>query len=362
MQSKTKIFASFLLVFSLLFAFFLISSPKEASAVSTGCISECVPTSCVATSCGSSVGTKVVRVYEEVCDQGCPTVKFSAERYVCPAGQYNKESQSHPNYCYKGNHPNWPGDYKAMVKETFGPIDVQYGTRSQDPNKCHRPNVVNLDVPVWARGEYSRELSEHLPFIDANCRDVFVGCDTVACNDAEIVPCAVCPTECGYEGGVVVDGLGHETECPATNSCSTHRWCFPTDSEESPTGYLAEAISIDVTPEVGMPWEPGKMIDKYCAYTPAGTCATQCGYAGGDKVADGLGGYITCQATAACVVDSGDVLGVSTTAEVKGTTTVVLAATAGGDRSTVYLIQSLLLVVTGMSLIYVGREYLNRYQ
>lgn len=56
--------------------------------------------------------------------------------------------------------------------------------------------------------------------------------------------------------------------------------------------------------------------------------------------------------------DEGDVQGVTT--EVKGTTTVVLAATAAGDRSAIYLIQSLLMLVTGMSLIYVGKQYLNR--
>lgn len=56
--------------------------------------------------------------------------------------------------------------------------------------------------------------------------------------------------------------------------------------------------------------------------------------------------------------DDGDVQGVTT--EVKGTTTVVLAATAAGDRSAIYLIQSLLMLVTGISLIYVGKQYLNR--
>ncbi|MFA5623421.1 MAG: hypothetical protein WC981_04295, partial [Candidatus Dojkabacteria bacterium] len=60
------------------------------------------------------------------------------------------------------------------------------------------------------------------------------------------------------------------------------------------------------------------------------------------------------------IKDVGDVLGESTTAEVKGTTTVVLASTAAGDRSSIYLIQSLLLLLTGVSLIYVGKEYLNR--
>lgn len=59
--------------------------------------------------------------------------------------------------------------------------------------------------------------------------------------------------------------------------------------------------------------------------------------------------------------DEGDVLGVDDEAEVKGTTTVVYASTAAGDRSTIFLIQSILLIATGFSLIYVGKEYLNRY-
>ncbi|MDY0097455.1 MAG: hypothetical protein RBS01_03850, partial [Candidatus Dojkabacteria bacterium] len=191
MQSKNKLFAGSLLVFSLLFSFFIIFSPKEVSAVSASCSSECV-----ATSCGSSIGTKQVPIYKEICDKGCPTVVFETERYVCPPGSYDKESTRHPGYCYKGNNPDWPQDYKPMVVDkTFGPINVQYGTRSQDPNKCHRPNVHQLEIPNWAIGDYNTELDEHLPFIDVNCRDIVIGSETVACNDAPIIPCEEeCPT------------------------------------------------------------------------------------------------------------------------------------------------------------------------
>ncbi|MDD4382287.1 MAG: hypothetical protein PHE21_03010, partial [Candidatus Dojkabacteria bacterium] len=78
-----------------------------------------------------------------------------------------------------------------------------------------------------------------------------------------------CPTECGYLGGTVPDGKGGLKRCQARESCSTYRWCFP--DRESPTGYLAQAISISVpTPSEGKPWESGKMLDKYCSYEPAG--------------------------------------------------------------------------------------------
>jgi hypothetical protein len=201
-----------------------------------------------------------------------------------------------------------------------------------------------------------------LPFIDVNCRDIVIGSETVACNDAPIIPCEEeCPTECGYEGGFVADGQGGEKECPATNSCSTYRWCFPTNSDESPTGYMAEAISIDITPDIGKPWESGKMIDKYCGYTPAGICPTECGYEGGDEVADGQGGTIICQATAACEVDDdGDVLGDDDEGDVLGTSTVVLAATAGEDTTLLYLVQYVLILLTGASILSLGNAYYNK--
>jgi cysteine-rich repeat protein len=62
-----------------------------------------------------------------------------------------------------------------------------------------------------------------------------------------------CPAYCGYEGGMVPDGLGGEKECPA------------------------------ILPE------------------PAGTCPTYCGYLGGDVIPDGNCGEIICPATAPCV-------------------------------------------------------------
>gem|GEM_PF-6335867 len=71
-------------------------------------------------------------------------------------------------------------------------------------------------------------------------------------------------------GGSSCEGLSERT-CN-TSACSTKRWCFP--DEESSTGYIARAISINDNPETGKPWESGKMIDRYCAYptqTPSPT-------------------------------------------------------------------------------------------
>ncbi len=367
MQSKAKFFASLSLSISLSLLFFFSLSPSMSSAA-------ILPeNSCVANSCGTSEGTKQEAVYRTVCDKGCPTVHFEWERteYAdCPDG-YFPGNGGNADKCYRWTNNGWRSiDRPTEVKEYSA--DVVYD-KSHDPNKCHRPSdhilTVVYGMDHQAREDFKYANHEWKNAIDVNCREVFVRFDTVACNDAPVIQCEEqCPTECGYEGGEVANGQGGYKNCPATNSCSTHRWCFPTDSEETPTGYIAEAISIDVTPEYGKPWEPGKMIDRYCSYEAAGTCPTQCGYEGGDEVADGKGGTIICQATLACSTgepeEEGDVLGESTVrevGEVKGTTTVVLASTAGEDRSMIYLIESMLLIATGASLIYVGSGYLKKY-
>lgn len=346
MQSKKVIFAAALLVFSLCLFVFTLGSPKDVLGVVQD--SQCIPNSC-----GTSEGTKQEPVYKKVCDKGCPTKTFKAERYVCPNGY----SLPYKTWCFKMHHP-----LMAATKETFGPIEVQYGTRSQDPNKCHRPNVTNPRLPEWAKDDYNTQLPEHLNLIDVNCRQEIDGYKTVACNDAPIIACEEkCPTECGYEGGFVPNGQGGYKECPATNSCSTHRWCFP--DKGSSTGYLAKAISVDITPKIGKPWESGKMIDKYCSYVAEGVCSTECGYKGGDEVPDGQGGYKVCPATLACVDDTddeGDVLGIDDKAEVKGTTTVVHAPTAGEDNVFIYFIEIALITLTSISLVHIAKDYLNR--
>lgn len=117
-----------------------------------------------------------------------------------------------------------------------------------------------------------------------------------------------CSAECGgglqtrthlveaQYGGASCEGPSEES-CN-TDSCSTRRWCFP--DRESLTGFLAQAIPSNQTPEVGKPWDPGKMLDRYCSYTPIGTCPTECGYEGG-SIPDGQGGEMKCDATEICV-------------------------------------------------------------
>lgn len=100
-------------------------------------------------------------------------------------------------------------------------------------------------------------------------------------------------------------------------------------------------------------------------------CPTQCGFEGG-QVPDGKGGYLTCEATAACPIPCEYNSQISSTdpmcvkpeedeEEVLGekTTVVVLADTAGGDSSSLLFIQSVFSLVLGGGLIYVGsKKYL----
>jgi len=170
-----------------------------------------------------------------------------------------------------------------------------------------------------------------------------------------------CPNECDYPGGTVADGLGGQKTCEPTNSCSTHRWCFP--EQESETGFIARAISIDVTPVEGKPWESGKMIDQYCAYPTVGVCPTECGYEGGDEVADGKGGTMECQATQACEVpdddeeDEGEVLGA--TDDNSKDTGVVLAATGPTDNIVVYVVELLLVAMLVTYSVFFTKTYLK---
>lgn len=355
MQSKYKFFAGLAVSFSVVFAMLILFSPEgvKASTINPGEMPKPV---CVATSCGSTAGTKI----------GCPTVSFSATKERghwgdCPCGyevsqrdvtkcvRFDREpglnfgeekSFQYMQQCGQGGCMDII-DRPWIVEEplTFGPIEVEYKLiYVKGVYKCALPFPTNIREH-WVVVEYYKQL------------DLFTKTIQVRCNDAPFIACEEeCPTECGYEGGYVADGKGGEKYCEPTNSCSTYRWCSL--NEESPTGYMAEAISIDIPSETleGMAWETG--MDKYCAYPDAGTCPMQCGYGGGDIVADGMGGTIVCPATAACPVeDTGDVL---------GATTVVLAKTGAIDKSSVYLMQSILLLVTGGAFIYVGKEYINR--
>jgi len=330
MQSKTKFFAAFLLIFSFLFGLFLVYSPGEV----LGAIikpeeprleEEWRDTSeCVAKRCGSNEGTKEQTLYREVCEESCDLVPFSASRevvdveghYVCPEGySFPEENVKCGSECgvkcykevtkYADEYYNWftyswecpisnhwyrsNNSSKACSKailvetdaiwvestfktETFGPIDIPYILNSED-GVCEKPSFDSLDLPEWTEDAYA----------------------SLPCGSDPEINCELQPTD---ESKIVNCTVDKVIECPAE-----------------------------------------------------GVCPTTCGHPK-IEIPDGKGGWKTCPATAACVV--------ADTPEVKGTTTVVLAKTAAVEKSSVYLIQSLLMLVTGASLIYVGREYLNR--
>lgn len=362
---KGKLLA-FLIPVVYVFALLLVASPHQVRAI-------VLPGICEPISCGTTQGTKQEPVYGEVCEKGCPTVEFRASRQVCPIG-YPNVSHKHKGYCYKnGGNIDYPEDYKLMITEYYGPTYHVLYEKSSDPNKCHRPSdntlkdfygMSNNDV----RLQFKDLNSEWKASENINCTEEIIRYDTVSCNNATVIACAQdCPTECGYEGGSVADGDGGLKTCPATNSCSTYRWCYP--EEESPTGYLAQAVSVSIpTPAIGKPWESGKMIDQYCGYTPAGKCPTTCGYAGGEIVPDGQGGTLTCPATAACPGDDdeeeedddGEIEGVTDEdeGEVKGTTDVVLAETGASDTTLVYFVQMILVLGTLVSSAIFVKKYM----
>lgn len=349
---------SFVVLPSIMFALFLAFSP-------VGNV-EATASSCVATACGTSVGTKTVPVIEEVCDKGCPTITFRAYEMVCPAG-YPYESSRHDGYCYKTFSPDWPEDYKEMVKSYYGPTFHVKFEKSSDPHKCHRPSDSDLK-DEYGMNHSTRQLfkdiyHELLDMVDVNCHNEQTGTEEVACNDAPIIPCAEsCPTDCGYPGGTVPDGKGGVNTCEPTNSCSTYRWCYPaTEEDNSPTGFIAKPVSVSIpNPEIGKPWDAGKMIDQFCAYPEAETCPTECGYEGGDEVADGQGGTIKCEATAACEVpvdDEPEVLGEED--DTTKDTGVVLAATGPTDNIVVYIVELLLVAILVTYSVFFTKTYLK---
>lgn len=106
-------------------------------------------------------GAKTSKATYSSCTYDCPVVHFEWSTKVCPADYPNK-SQRHEGYCYKGNSPDWPKDYKIMDTQNHS-ADVAYD-KSQDPNKCHRPsdstlqNVYGMDND--ARSAFKQQNSE----------------------------------------------------------------------------------------------------------------------------------------------------------------------------------------------------------
>lgn len=148
--------------------------------------------SCSTDQCGTNEGTKTQsRDYtSEVCDKGCPTVSFSASHQICPTNDSAYTSDHWWLDCKKkiGNH--WK--YSDKVTETFGPIDVVYGEKSEDPNHCHRPTGSSLNVPSWAMDDFNK-LNLELDKINVNCRQEVTNTETqtVSCDNAPVVQCPV---------------------------------------------------------------------------------------------------------------------------------------------------------------------------
>ncbi len=190
--------------------------------------------------------------------------------WSCPSG-YDEHGGScrKCTWSWKGTCYNW--DYKNKEKD-YQNCPSGWGINEDNHTQCKKWDVTpKVNVPVV--------------------------CQTGTVQYDSCTPAETCPETCGYEGGTVPDGKGGTISCDPTNSCSTRRWCFP--DEESETGFIAKAIPSDEIPDTGKAWESGKMIDKYCAYLPAGQCPTACGLEA-SEVDDGKGGIMKCDATPVC--------------------------------------------------------------
>jgi hypothetical protein len=143
---------------------------------------------CIANSCGTSEGTKKQTWYEKICGYICPTLQFEASGEICPENENDYTSTDSSKACKKKVSGEW--QYADKITETFGPIDVVYGEKSQDPNHCHRPTALSLNVPNWAISAYNDQLKELEDFIETNCRmEDTKETQIVNCCNAEIVPC-----------------------------------------------------------------------------------------------------------------------------------------------------------------------------
>ncbi len=260
---KGKLLA-FLIPVVYVFALLLVVSPSGVSAQiaedwrdSSECVAQC----------GTTEGTKTQTLFVEVCDEGCPTRSFTADHKLyaedfvqygstwgswsscqtgnkCPntdenagicedSGMYCSNGRDQRRYKVIVNNHACPAGYTYKEQsgsaddcykvETFGPIDVVYGLKSCDPNKCHRPTGVSLGIPSWAMSDFNTDpnLPEHIQdAVETNCR--FEASSTtreVACSTDMIACKQDCPTACGYLGGEVADGEGGYEVCPATTAC-----------------------------------------------------------------------------------------------------------------------------------------------
>src|SRR4030042_4057929 len=203
---------------------------------------------CIASSCGTTEGTKTQAKYTQVFEYSCPIIHFEWETYECPVG-YPNESHSHDGYCYKGSHPDWPEDYKNILT-IYHSADIKY-EKSSDPNKCHRPSDDTLrDVYGMSRdvrNDFKHDNSEWKNIVSSNCHQEVADTRTVECKDAQVIECQTSPTPSpvpicewsDWEECSVACGGGTQVSYLRGEGCSNEaRWqsCNPeTCTEPSPT-------------------------------------------------------------------------------------------------------------------------------
>ena len=89
---------------------------------------------CIQTECGKSDGTQNV-TYQRQCVQVSGHGDNECELKVCPEG-YPNVSQQHNGYCYKGNHPEFPEDYKQMVDNIQTKTELDTACQVEEPTQC----------------------------------------------------------------------------------------------------------------------------------------------------------------------------------------------------------------------------------
>ncbi len=158
--------------------------------------------SCIATSCGTTNGTKtqertcesggcgyICKLAHQECEKGCPEVTWSTSQ--CPGG-YSLSKHTCPGKCRKNDSFD---PAKCVDALSFGPITFTY-EKSADPNKCHRPTGSSLGVPSWAESAFNNDNFKWKFEVDINCHEVLADKETqtVDCNDAPYVECELSPT------------------------------------------------------------------------------------------------------------------------------------------------------------------------
>lgn len=141
----------------------------------------------------------------------CPTETFTASRVVYGSwggweyGECSWEDENQGTCEDKWVH-TWHGGhserrYRAETTETFGPISVPYGEKSEDPNHCHKPTGESLGVPSWAMSDFNalpqkldRTVTGNIPgewydYLSPQTREVTVAACYVPCSQTtELAP------------------------------------------------------------------------------------------------------------------------------------------------------------------------------